>query len=147
MGRELYARFEPFLYAYLAMVLGCIYYLFNWIEGIPFSERAGESQFFRVCWIGLYGVLIFKVLSQTRAFVRLVRHSALLFCFCVFVFASTMINGIQFDDAIKMSMYLLTILFAGWISVNVTVDHLAGTLYRIGAIVLVVHVLLFPLFG
>lgn len=147
MGPRLYARFEVFLYSYLAMVLGCVYYLFNYIEGIPFSERAGESQLFRVCWIGLYLVLLCKIAYRVRTFFHLFRNSVLLLFFLFFLVISTAYNGIHADDAIKLSMYLLTILFASWMAVTLTVDHLVEVLYRIGAFMLLVHVLLYPVVG
>ncbi|WP_245470760.1 O-antigen ligase family protein [Bradyrhizobium guangzhouense] len=91
--------------------------------------------------------MIFKVISQARTFVYLFRHSLLLLCFLFLAVASSIYNGIQLEDAIKLAMYFLTILFASWLAINLSVDDLVEALYRIGAVVLVAHVLLFPLVG
>jgi exopolysaccharide production protein ExoQ len=138
---------DVFLYAYLVMVLGCIYFLFNYAENISFSERAGESVLFRVCWFCLYLVLLINIASNARVFLGIIEHSFLLLGLLGFATISLLYNDVQSASALKSSMYVATILFSAWVAMTCTVDRFVETIYRIGVVVLIFHVLLLPIIG
>jgi O-antigen ligase len=141
------ARYDLFLKAYLVMELGCIYFLFNYILGISFTERAGESLLFQASWLLLYGLLIIHIARDFRRFASLLSRSYLFLTFLVLAITSTIHMGSESGALIKFAMYLATIAFSLWLAISCTVDRLIETLFRIGAVVLVLHTLLFPVIG
>lgn len=147
MMRRWLPHFDVFLYAYLVMVLGCIYFLFNYIENISFTERAGESLLFRVVWFCLYLALTIKLARNARIFGPMLARSFLLLVFVGLAIISLIHNGSQVGAVLKFSMYVATILFSGWVAVSCPVDRFVEALYRIGIVVLAFHVLFFPVIG
>ncbi|GLH76760.1 hypothetical protein SSBR45G_16680 [Bradyrhizobium sp. SSBR45G] len=141
------ARVDVFLYAYLVMVLGCIYFLFNYIEGISFTERAGESVLFRGCWLVLYLLLLLQILRHSHSFILLLSRSHLFLIFILLAVASQLHSESADAGYVKFAMYLATVLFGAFLSVSCSADELVEALFRIGAVTLVVHVLLLPIIG
>lgn len=146
IGRLL-SRLDLFLYAYLVMVLGCIYFLFNYIEGISFSEKAGESVLFRLSWLTLYLILLIKISQNARALVLLIERSVLLLLFFGAVAISLLYNADHLDSVLKFSMYIATVLFAGWVAVSCPVDRFVEALFKINVAVLVFHIAIYPVVG
>ncbi|BBC01450.1 exopolysaccharide production protein ExoQ [Bradyrhizobium japonicum] len=140
-------RTDVFLHAYLVMVLGCIYFLFNFIEGISFAERAGESTLFRGAWLLLYLLLMLHVAIDRQRFGLLMLQSHLYLTFIAFALVSLALSADPAGSSIKFAMYLLTTMFSAWVVISCPVDRLVDTLFRIGIVVLIVHVLLFPVIG
>ncbi|QDM22646.1 O-antigen ligase family protein [Tardiphaga sp. vice154] len=145
--RSWWSQFDLFLHFYLIMVLGAIYFLFNYIEGISYSERAGESVLFRIVWMCLYATLFIKILANARVFIALYARSFLLVTLFVLSVGSLLYNGSQDTAVIKFAMYFSTIAFAGWVVVRCPVDSFTEALFRIGIFVLVFHILFFPVIG
>lgn len=141
------SRYDIFLKAYLVMELGCIYFLFNYIEGISFAEKAGESLLFRGFWLLLYLLLIVHVVMDFRRFASLLVQSYMFLTFLVLAITSTIYVGSDSSSLLKFAMYLATIVFSAWIAISCPVDRLIETLFRIGLPILVLHVLFFPVIG
>lgn len=146
IGRWL-SRTDVFLHAYLVMVLGCVYFLFNFIEGISFAERAGESTLFRGAWLLLYVLLILHVAVDRKRFGVLLLHSHLYLAFVSVAVVSLAVSADAAGSSVKFAMYLMTTLFAAWVVIRCPVDRLVDILFRIGVAVLIVHVVLFPVIG
>jgi len=140
-------RNDIFLYAYLVMVLGCIYFLFNYVEGISFSERAGESVLFRGFWLLLYILLIFHIAIDLKRFSFVLLRSYLYLAFVGFAVVSLALSADPTGALVKFAMYVATTMFAAWVTIACPVDRLVDTLFRIGIVVLVVHIVLFPVIG
>lgn len=146
IGRWL-SRYDVFLHAYLVMVLGCIYFLFNYIEGISFSEKAGESLLFRAFWLLLYVLLMLQILRDFRRFGFLLSRSYLYLMFLGLAVVSLVHGSEPSGTLVKFAMYVVTTMFSAWLAASCPVDRLVETLYRIGAVILILHVLLFPVIG
>ena len=140
-------RNDIFLYAYLVMVLGCIYFLFNYVEGISFSERAGESVLFRGFWLLLYILLMFHIAIDLKRFNFVLLRSYLYLAFVGFAVVSLALSADPTGALVKFAMYVATTMFAAWVTIACPVDRLVDTLFRIGIVVLVVHIVLFPVIG
>jgi O-antigen ligase len=141
------SRQDLFLYAYLVMVLGCIYFLFNYLEGLSFTERAGESLAFQLFWLLLYIMLAFHIAWDAGRLGLLLSRSPVFLIFATLAVISLVYEGSQAKALIKFAMYLATIMFSAWLAISCSVDRFVETLFRIGAVVLAFHIVLFPLVG
>jgi hypothetical protein len=144
---RLLSRLDLFLYAYLVMVLGCIYFLFNYVEGISFSERAGESVLFRAFWLFLYVLLTLHIVHDHLRFLSVLSRSVAFLVFVVLAVASLLYSGTDATALVKFLMYLASIFFSAWVAACYSVDEFVEALFRIGGVVLIFHVLLFPVIG
>lgn len=140
-------RSDLFLNAYLVMVLGCIYFLFNYVEGISFAERAGESALFRGVWLLLYILLAFHIAIDLSRFAHVMLRSHLYLIFVGLAVVSLMLGSDPANSFLKFAMYVLTTIFSAWVAMTCPVDRFVDTLFRIGIAVLIVHIALFPLIG
>jgi exopolysaccharide production protein ExoQ len=131
-------RFDAFLYAYLTMLGGSVYFLFYVIAGSQSPEKAGETLPYQIVWLCLYLVLAVKLAIQRERIGALIIFSAAV---------SLTASGAGIDSWIKFAMYLMTIAGAALLATSYEkpVDQLIESLYRLGAVVLVVHILAYPI--
>lgn len=141
------SRFDLFLKTYLVMEMGCVYFLFNYVEGISFTEKAGESVLFRAVWLLLYAILIVQIARDIGVFGLLLLQSFWFVAFLSLAVVSLVYNDIEGTSLLKFAMYLATILFSAWMAMFRSVDDIMETLFRMGAVVLVLHILLYPVIG
>jgi exopolysaccharide production protein ExoQ len=140
-------RFDTFLSVYLLMVGGSLYFLFYFLEGADAAGKAGETITYQIVWFVLYLLLITKLAMRKERIGSLLFSSGFFLAFLCTAATSLLANHAEIDSLIKFGMYLMTVAFAAWIVTNYNdpVDQVLETLYRLGIVVIVIHVLAYPI--
>lgn len=134
------------LVPYVIMLTGCIYSLFSSTSrDIVYSQKAGEAWGYQVIWLVLYLTLIFNILRRAKFVAALVFDSWLLLALLISALLSYLVNGVDAFTLVKFGMYVMTILFAAWITTIDDVDEVFDSLFQIGVFVLVLHFVAYPL--
>jgi exopolysaccharide production protein ExoQ len=137
-------RFDLFLYAYLIMLGGSLYYLFGMAGGADFGVKGGDTLSYQSIWVLLYLALIFKIAQRSQIIVSLFLSSGFVIAFVIAATLSCIVNGAEIGSLIKFSMYLMSILFAAWVVSSISVDQVLESLFRLGIFVLILHFMVYP---